>query len=193
MAESFDMSGALRFDLARGRVSLTGGNERAAAQVVLPAEALTALWNSLSSAQLKDFGHTTGTVLGSRVAGRLGLSLPGVEPRDVVEHLGGELALSGLGSLTLESWGRALVLAVVGSPLRVDSESDGVWLAALLDSALTRLFSRDLDVVPLKSEGATTRFVVCNRSAGAELRDWLAGGASFGQVMERLNNAEVQS
>ena len=35
---------------------------------------------------------------------------------DVLDHLGGELALLGLGSLGLERWGRALVLTVEGAP-----------------------------------------------------------------------------
>jgi hypothetical protein len=193
MAESFDMSGALKFDLARGRVSLNQENERNSAQIVLPAAALSGLWRSLSVAQLKDFGHTTGAVLGARAATRLGPGLHSLEPRDVVEHLGGELALSGLGSLTLESWGQALVFAVVGCPLSDDPDTDGVWLAALLEGALVRLFSRELEVVPLKATGSTVRLVLCNRSAGAQVRGWLASGSSFGDIIERLNNFGVQS
>jgi hypothetical protein len=68
-----------------------------------------------------------------------------------------------------------------------------VWLAALLEGALVRLFSRELEVVPLKATGSTVRLVLCNRSAGAQVRGWLASGSSFGDIIERLNNFGVQS
>src|SRR5688572_30225756 len=113
MAESFDMSGALRFDLARGRVTVAG----IAARVVLPVEALSLLCRELSETQLASFGHGVGNEVGRRVAERLAPSMLSVSTEQMVDHLGGELALMGLGSLAAEFWGRALVLCVVDSPL----------------------------------------------------------------------------
>jgi hypothetical protein len=195
MVESFDMSGALRFDLAKGRVSLATGSERAVAQVVLPAEVLTSLWRHLSVEQSKDFGQSFGNVLGARVAGRLGGTEIAVDPEVIVEHLGGELALAGLGSLTLESWGQALVFGVVGSVAAGDGyQAAGTqWLAAVLESALIRIAGRDLAVVALPASDATARFVICNREASRELEAWLAAGCTFGEIVVRLNQNEVPS
>ncbi|MEN9581119.1 MAG: hypothetical protein RJA70_4128, partial [Pseudomonadota bacterium] len=108
MADSFNMSGALRFDLARGRVSTAG----VSALVILPAEALLHLCQDLGAEARQSFGASIGTELGRRVAERLGTGIERCSTEELVEQLGGELALMGLGSLGVEYWGQALVFSV---------------------------------------------------------------------------------
>lgn len=190
------MSGALRFDLARGRVSLTASSDRPATQVVLPMESLAALASGLDAQHLKNFGHHLGSAFGARVAARLAHDAPSAEPTEVVDHLGGEFALSGLGTLLLERWGKALVFALVGCPLEFRSSAEpnvdaGVLLSSILEGALLRIFGRELEVAPLQVDGNSRRFLVCNRTAAGELRTWLASGCSFGEVMARMNEGAV--
>lgn len=191
--ESFDMSGALRFDLVRGRVSLGG----IGARVVLPLDALSVLFRSLTREQLVDFGYGLGNAVGRRLAERLSDGLGHLSSEQLVEHLGGELALMGLGSLTLEYWGQALVLTVVDSPLVFGDggkpDSGDVLLAAVFESALLRLTSREVQVVPLARLDATVRFVVCGRSARGHVESWLAEGCHYGEALARLNETGARA
>ncbi|HEX2732590.1 MAG TPA: hypothetical protein VHM70_13350 [Polyangiaceae bacterium] len=194
MAESFDMSGALRFDLARGRVTVAG----IASRVVLPVEALSLLCREVEEPQLSSFGHGVGNEVGRRVAERLAGGMSNVSTEQMVEHLGGELALMGLGSLSVEFWGRALVLVVVDSPLVFGDggqPSDGGdrLLSSILEAALVRATSRQLSVVPLTRSDNTVRFVVCNQAAKTHVMEWLNEGCHYGEALARLNDAGARA
>lgn len=184
------MSGALRFDLSRGRVTVAG----IAARVVLPVEALSLLCRELPEAQLATFGHGIGNELGRRVAERLAPTLSSTSTEQMVDHLGGELALMGLGSLNVEFWGRAMVLAVVDSPLVFGDggrPSDGGdrLLSSVLEGALVRATGRQVRVVALSRQDNTARFVVCNESAKRHVLEWLNEGCHYGEALARLNDA----
>lgn len=193
MTQRFDMTGALRFDLARGRVNLGG----VGARVVLPVEALSVLCRSLSEAELADFGHGLGNAVGKRVAERLGSHLNRVETEEMVDHLGGELALMGLGSLSVEYWGRAMVVSVVDSPFVFGDgrkpDSGDELLASLIQGALLRVTSRELSVVPLSRLDDTVRFAVCGQRARELIESWLAEGCHYGEVLARLNESRASA
>jgi hypothetical protein len=183
MAEpSFDPSHSVHFDLARGRVALDATDAR----LLVPPLALLDLCQSAGAEAIAAFGRRLGVDVGRRVAHRLGSELESLGIASWVEHLGGDLALIGLGSLALERWGRALVLTVEGSPL--GQEGDAL-LAAVLEGALERALARPATVFPLHREEGQTRFLVLNASAAGKVRGWLAQGVSWGEVLTRLNGA----
>src|SRR5438093_1423720 len=98
----FDPSKAVTFDLSHGLVHLEGAPSR----LLVPAEALGALAAAAGSAPTRAFGRALGEAIGRRAA----LGLEATSGADaVLEHVGGEVGLAGLGSLSLERWGRALV------------------------------------------------------------------------------------
>ena len=157
MAElGFDPSQSVKFDFARGAVEIDGS-----AHLLVPSGALLALCRGAGVEAQRDFGRGLGTELGRRVAARIRTSEASVE--SVVQHLGGDLALMGLGSLGVERWGRALVLTVSGSSL--NREGDAL-VAAVLEGALQRAMARDVTVVPLAREDAQARFLVASAAAG---------------------------
>lgn len=181
MAESpFDPKHAVTFDLAHGLVHLEGAPSR----LLVPAEALSALAAAAGDDAARAFGKALGAPLGSRVAYRLvgaeGTRTASVEA--VVDHLGGELALAGLGSLSLERWGRALLLVVDASPL-ADSAVLGYALAAALSSAT----GRDVSVARLAKDGARSRYLVASASSADRAAKWIAEGVSWGDVLVRLH------
>jgi hypothetical protein len=178
MAEpGFDPSQSVKFDVARGAVELDGG-----ACLLVPPAALIALCRGAGDEAKRDFGRSLGTELGRHVAQRVRAAEASVE--SLLEHLGGSLALVGLGSLGVERWGRALVLTVRGSPLGRDGD---VLIAAVLEGALQRTLARDTAIVPLAREDDQVRLLVASPGAAPKVRAWLADGVAWGDVLARLH------
>lgn len=187
MAEALNISGALRFDLARGRI--VSGN--ADARVVIPVGALLGLCAELDRDALKNLGASIGIEAGSRVAERLGRRLDQASTEEALGALGIEVALMGFGSLAIEYWAQAMVLTVNESPLSVEggtrTNPGDALLAAILAGAMQRAFSRDLTIVPLGRSAHTARFAVCSHNAEGWLESWLNDGCHYSEALARLN------
>lgn len=179
----FDPTHSLEFNLDRGSVKLSGSFER----VLLPADALAALMRAADAESRKDFARRLGTEAGRRVAERLDGS---ASIEAVVEHLGGEIALMGLGSLAFERWGLALVATLHGSPWR--AEGDEI-LAGILEGALQRAFGRAAGVVPIQREDSVVRLLIVGHASAERVRGWLASGVSWSEVLARLNGARGEA
>ncbi|MBN2195728.1 MAG: hypothetical protein JW751_23105 [Polyangiaceae bacterium] len=175
----FNPSHTVEFDFERGLVA----QGPTAPRVLLPADLLRDLISGLPESSRTDLGHRMGTELGRRVAEGLGTRAADTSIEGVVEYLGGELALTGLGSLGLERWGRALVMTIAGSPLG----APGDWLVArVVEGALQRLFGRDTRAVLLGRAGAMSRLLVVNPRTAVRVTQWLDEGAAWGEVLARL-------
>jgi hypothetical protein len=177
----FDPSYVLEFDLARGQVKVQNAGER----LVVPVDALLALCQGASPEAVRDFGRRLGTEAGRAVLERLGDGAA-ASIDAVVEHLGGELSLMGVGSLGVERWGTALVVSFRHSPLGSASES---LLGAVVEGALQRAFARDVVAAPLVRDGEQLRFLVTSRYGADRVRELLASGVAWGDVLTRLVTA----
>lgn len=177
----FDPTHSLEFNLDRGTVRLSGSLER----IVLPADALTALMRGADAETRRDFARRLGTEAGRRVAERLDGNA-GLEA--VVEHLGGEIALMGLGSLSFERWGGALVATVHASPLRGEGDE---LLAGVLEGAVQRAFGRNAGVVVMVRDDAIVRMLIVSPATADRVRDWLGSGVAWTDALARLNQAVV--
>lgn len=175
MATRFNPSGSVSFDLVRGRVDLGGDH------VLVPADALVDLCKNAGDDAVIDFGRRLGTAAGRRVAERLGDGAVSLE--DALEHLGGELALLGLGSLGLERWGRALVLTLDGGPFGQQLDR---LLGAVLEGALQRSFARDCRAVKLVRDDRQVRFLIASTAGANKVSEWLGSGLSYGDALTRL-------
>jgi hypothetical protein len=102
----------------------------------------------------------------------------------VVDHLGGEVALVGLGSLALERWGKALVLVVDQSPLGAPGD---LLVAAVLEAALEEASGRTLRTSAIDREGTRARFLVASSSAITKVHGWLREGVTWGDALARLH------
>lgn len=180
----FDPSQAVTFDLQHGLVHLEGAPSR----LLVPADALVGLAKAAGADAAATFGRALGEAMGRRVASRLaagdGVRAASIEA--VIEHLGGELALAGLGSLGLERWGRALVLVVDQSPLGADG--DGV-LAGALAGALEAAAGASVRALLLARDGVRARFLIGGSVGVDKVRAWLAEGVPWGEALVRLHAA----
>jgi hypothetical protein len=180
MATRFNPSGSVSFDLVRGRVDCGGEH------VLVPAEALVDLCRSASDDAVTDFGRTLGTAAGRRVAARLGDGAQQATLEEVLDHLGGELAMLGLGSLGLERWGRALVLTIDGAPFGLQLDR---LLGAVLEGALQRAFGRDCHATKLVRDDRQVRFLIASASSAGKVSEWLGSGLSYGDALTRLQHS----
>lgn len=176
MATRFNPSGSVSFDLVRGRVDVGGDH------VLVPADALVDLCRNAGDDAVVDFGRRLGTAAGRRVAERLGDGAQATL-EEVLEHLGGELALLGLGSLGLERWGRALVLTIDGGPFGQQLDR---LLGAVLEGSLQRSFGRDCHAVKLVRDDRQVRFLITSASSANKVNEWLGSGLSYGDALTRL-------
>jgi hypothetical protein len=176
----FDPSESVHFDLARGRVALDTEEPR----LLIPPSALMTLCQSVDEDALRDFGRLIGTEAGRRLAERLGRALDSMSVHGLLEHLGGDLGLIGLGSLGLERWGRALVLTLDESPFGAPGDA---LIASVLEGALQRALVRTVSVVPLQREQDRARYLIVNADAALRVRAWLAEGVAWGDVLTKLN------
>ena len=175
---NFDPSYALEFDFGRGQVRMANAGER----LVVPSDALLALCQGASEDAVRDFGRRLGTEAGRMMNDRLGEAWQ-ASLETVVEHLGGQLALIGLGSLGLERWGHALVLSFDHSPLGAAVD---LLIGSVLEGAMQRSFGRDVVAAKLTRDGDQVRFFVAGHDGAHKVFGWLSEGVPWGDVLSRL-------
>lgn len=180
----FDASKAVTFDLARGQIQ-----KEDEPRVLVSASALLALCQAAGADATTIFARAAGDSIGDAIArrfDRVGTEVKGASVDAVLEQLGGELAIAGLGSLSIERWGRALVLVVdrgIGG-----TEADKL-LAPLLASAVSRATKVEARCVRLARDGDRARFLITGPKGAEKVREWLLGGVSWGEALVRLHPA----
>lgn len=189
----FDATEAVTFDLAFGHVHLDGAPNR----VLVPSEALMDLCLAAGEEPTAALAHAIGAAMAKRVLARLGkgageraqavaqLPLDGV-----VEHVAGELALLGLGSLGAERWGKALVLVHDQSPF---GERGDVLVSQILQAVMLGLGAQAARVVRLERNGTRARHLLVSSAAVEGVRMRLRDGQSWGEVLAKLHRQPASS
>jgi hypothetical protein len=177
---NFDPTASVVFDLDGGKLSLVRGS----AQVMLPAAALSDLCATLEVEAVRRFGSQLGAQAGARIVDRIGAERPSMQ--GMVDQVGGELSLSGLGSFSIERWGKALVARVQGCPL---GSGGSALLSAYLERALLAALGRELSALAVEETEQGMRFFLCSSAAARRVRGWLAEGKSWGDALVLLHAA----
>lgn len=180
---AFDPSGAVRFDLSSGSTS----DPRGTRLVLLPAAALEALDRTTPGA-LSFLASELGRACGARVAANLGgdANVRGAELEVVVTHLAGELAIAGLGAVSVERWGKALVF-VVSNP----SVASDAFVSAALAGAVQAATNREVAVGVCGKDGTTTRYFVGSQATVMKIRGLVSQGKSAGDVLAAVQKVNA--
>ena len=178
-ATSFDPTHAVRFDLPQGRVHAGGDGERV---LLVPTGAIDDIALSAPPEAVEALGRAIGSSIGRRAAARMGgvgdSQAASVEA--FVNQLAGEFAVSGVGVLSVERWGRALVVVVEGSPL------NGTLLAPLVAAALEASSGRAVAAALLSRDEHLARLLVASPRAIERVREWIASGLAWADALARL-------
>lgn len=177
MTPRFDPTRAMVFDLAHGKLRDDEANERLNVPVLLMRQLLESAGDEATAQFARNLGHE----VGRRAQGRLGEEGAQAGIGAWTEHLGGQLALLGWGDLSVEQWGRALVLVIDGAPDRMEHLS-----GILLEEALRRALSRDVDLVPFDDAGKLA-YLALSKPGAQRARNLKDEGAGLGQVIEKLH------
>lgn len=186
-----DLTSSVRFDLPRGSVHTTAaglfGVDEARALLV-PVDVLLLALASASAEVVENVARAVGDSIGKRAAGRFG-GVDGVRSADVdavVSSLTAEVALAGFGALSLERWGRAVVLVLGSAPA-----FSPAFYAPLLETALATATSwrnrGSLCCTLVDDEGAA-RYLVSSITSADQVRRWLAAGVPWLEAIRKLQN-----
>jgi len=172
-------SDPIKFDLAKGQVR-TGDGERL---IVIPLSALDELAQSAGVPAANRFARGIGVAIGRRLANRLG-SLDAVRDASLeafVSALALEVALAGWGTLSMERWGRAMIVVVEHAPVK-----EQAIVAALVEGAIEAAAGREAHGVALGGTGPA-RVLVASEKTAARARVWTAEGVPGSDVIARLH------
>ena len=178
----FDPAHALKLDFDQGHITLRGQGPC----IVVPKGALLDLLQAAGDAAAQNFGQQLGTEIGRRIFERLGAAIDTCSLEAFVNQLGGELALLGLGALSVERWGQALVVIIDGAPA---GSIGSLLMCSVLAGALQRALSRDAAVIELARGDAALRLLVVSQRTAAEVQQWLAEQIPWGTVLTRLHTS----
>jgi hypothetical protein len=175
---AFDPTGAVQFDLGRGVVE--GGGER---MLLVPASLLAEVAHAAGAEAARAIAHAIGTACGERLSTRLGGSegVTKASVDDIVTQLTGELAVSGVGSMHLERWGRAIVIVVQNCPI-----SDPEAVAEIIGAALVAATDRPVSATALVRDAGGVRVLVTGKDGAERAKQLLAKGSSWGDVLANI-------
>lgn len=175
---AFDPKGAVRFDMTNGAASDARGTKF----VLVPTSALEALDRTTPGA-LAHIGAEVGRACGARIVAKLGgeSEVRAATLDVVVTHLAGELAIAGLGSVTLEKWGKALVVVLTNPTVN----SDG-FCAAALAGAVSMAVGREVFMVPIGREGNVVRYYIGTQQTMIRCRSLVSSGKTWMEIIQQL-------
>jgi hypothetical protein len=177
-SSNFDPTRSVQFDLQTGQVRVGGSPPR----LVIPADSVLRLVSSADETTMRDFAQQLGNEIARRATLRLG-DFSAASMESVTEHIGGEFALMGLGSVGLERWGQALVAVIEASPLGAAGDS---FLGAVLEGVVKRAAGRDVTAVTLARTGERVRYLLTGEAGARKTRALLQGGTAWGAALAEL-------
>lgn len=178
VASSFDPMRAVRFNLDRGTVHAGTDGDRL---LLVPSAALVDLVLSAPAEAVEALGRALGSAIGRRAAARIG-DAKSASLEAFVTQLAGETAIAGIGVLSIERWGRALVVVIEDSPLL------GTLIAPFVASALENASERKVWCTLLSRDEKAARVLVASERGVERVRDWITSGVPWGDAVAKLHD-----
>ncbi len=174
----FDPRGAVTFDVQRGAVN-AAPEERV---LLVGGDALDEACARLGADGTRALGLAMGRAAGARIASSLG-GVGKVREASldvVVTYLAGELSVRGVGLVTIERWGRAMVVAVENPACR-----NAELLAAIIEGAFGESTGRELGTATV-GVGNPVRVLLASPASASRARALHEAGNDFASVLTKL-------
>jgi hypothetical protein len=194
-AIAFNPSRSVVFDLARGGVHVGASPDRPSggAHVLVPADLLATLIDHYAGA--RTIGHTIGGEVTRRAlarvdsvsSGRPGSNLRGLALNEVVDLVGGELALLGLGSLRVERWGDAMLFVL--DPCSLDERADA-FIEGIIEGIVEIGGGRQAQAALIDRTNETARVLVGRAAAVDRARELAKVGTPFTEIVTELQEGD---
>jgi hypothetical protein len=174
----FDPTRAVTFDVAKGTVK-TGDDGRV---VLVPGSTLRDALEALGDTGARALGLGVGRAAGQHTMATIG-SIQKVREAaldTVVTQLAGELSIRGIGLMSMERWGRIMVLSIE-NPVASSPE----FLAGVIEGAFVTSTGRELRTTCI-DKGSPTRILLSNQALATKARGLIQEGQDFAAVIARL-------
>ena len=180
----FDPTSAVTFELESGRVFVKDETRHA----LVPLLELRRLCDSAGKVATQGFARMIGKAMAQRMLHSM--SKDSAKPSDVsieefVSHVGGQFALVGFGTITVETWGSALMLIVQHNELSVD------FVAALLSASIEQLLNEPVECVAVQHQQQTSRLLVTSDASREQVATWYRQGIPWHEMIARLHTASI--
>lgn len=179
-AAQFDAKGTLRFDMGQGMVT----HKSDARQVLLPATSLRRVLEVVGDEDRIYLGQQVGDEVGDAVKAVFGSeeSVREASVEALTTALAGELGLRGFGALSLERWGRVLVVRIDNAPA-----SSADFLASVASSAITIASGKEVAAAVIGQ--SPLRIVLGSPTGIARAQSLLASGKTYGELLAQLQES----
>lgn len=175
---TFDPTHAVTFDVAKGTVK-TGSEDRVA---LVPKAALAAVIEAAGAAGARALGSAMGASAAEHMLTTMG-SVQKVRDAAldvVVTQIAGELSVRGVGLITMERWGRTMVIAIE-NPISTSAE----FLAGLIESAFGTSTGRDLKAICV-DRGSPARVLLANQAVVTKAQSMMGENLDVQTLLVRL-------
>jgi hypothetical protein len=181
-----DPEGYFKFDLGGGGLSYRQGGRL----VAYPMDALVRLLATGYNDIQKSLAYTIGLRLGEACGGQLGQVLgddlldSDASPESFLGHLNAVLALHGLGTAAMESWGDILLV-----DWKLGGEGDVHLLEfqeGVLAGVMRRVTGESFEAASIEHDGGV-RFILGNATMVDFSKIWSGEGCGLGEIVDRLH------
>jgi hypothetical protein len=176
---SVDLTHAVRFDLPRGSVHGAGEERAVLVPASIFADLIFAAGLEVAVSIALQLGESMGRRVALRLGGRDGVRRAALE--DMATALAAELSLAGLGALSLERWGKAMLFVIHNAP-----PMEQRFLPALFEGALASSTGSPAHCAVVASDSASVRILVGSATALDRVREWIAQGTGWAEAVARL-------
>jgi hypothetical protein len=181
---SFDAKGFIEFDLRSGKIRSAGSEQL----TLVPTEVLAELE---PGEPLKEAARDWGRVHGGRLKEHLSSKGKSGGMEALADHLGGTAAALGMGRLSVEIVGDALLFRSKSKADSSANEGLNALMSGFLAGYLDALTGRSFDVAPLGPNEGDLIFLAGNSNAVNRVFRWREEGVDLFAAIGRLSEGSI--
>ncbi|MCP4674060.1 MAG: hypothetical protein GY854_00770 [Deltaproteobacteria bacterium] len=180
----FDAAAFVAFDLKAGMI-FSAGKEPLA---LVPLDVLETL---APGSQLDEAAHRWGSIHGTRLASTVADSGDSIGIEVLAEHVGGTIAALGMGRVSVEVYGDALMFRAYTEGMQQGTDGRDALLGGFLAGFIGALTTDSFDVLMIEQAAESRLFWAGNPDAVKRVRRWIEDGIEPLAAIGRLSKGSI--